>query len=304
MAEQAPIIVKKKKGNGHAHHGGAWKVAYADFVTAMMALFMVLWIMGMDSNTRTMIAGYFNDPFGFVANAPKSEKLFTMPGNPASKASKKRGGQSDDAMSQDEESLKRMAAAMKRELGSEKDLQELLKSVEFTLTNDGLRIELVESAAAVFFENGEAKIRPNAMKLIQKIAPIIARSKRRIIVEGHTDARPYPSLHYTNWDLSTDRASSLRRALTSFGVPLNQFEQIRGYADTQPKVKDDPYHFSNRRVTLLLPFRPVNDTRIELPAEAFKQEIQGVFRKPVILAPNRPRGEGFEEMRPAETPAP
>ncbi|MFQ3586113.1 MAG: OmpA family protein, partial [Fimbriimonadaceae bacterium] len=234
-----------------------------------------------------------------VPSAPKSDKLFAMPGSPASKSAKKYSGNSDEAVARDEESLKRMAATLKRELGTEKELQELVKSVDFTLTNDGLRIELVESAAAVFFENGEAKIRPNAMKLIQKIAPIIVKSHRRIIVEGHTDARPYPSLHYTNWDLSTDRASSLRRALTKFGVPLSQFEQVRGYADTQPKVPDDPYHFSNRRVTLLLPFRPVNDTQIALPAEAFREEIQGVFRRPVILAPNRPKAEGFREIRPA-----
>lgn len=286
MAEGTPIIVKKKKIIAGGHHGGSWKVAYADFVTAMMAFFMVMWIMGMDSSTRSTIAGYFNDPFGVIKSPPKSQSAFSLPGSPRPKdisGSGSGGGEGDAHGDRQRESttLGELKAsideAISEEVKSQPEFQALMEHVETKVTAEGLRVEFVEAAGSVFFLSGSDQIRPEAEALIAEVAPILAKSKRPIIVEGHTDAEPFPSLTYSNWDLSADRALSMRRLLSKYGVPLKQFVEVRGYADTKLKLPDQPTHFGNRRVTVLLPFRSVDPVQWDLPRETVKQQIQGAF---------------------------
>jgi chemotaxis protein MotB len=286
MSER-PIVVVKKKVQAAAHHGGSWKVAYADFVTAMMAFFMVMWIMGMDAQTRSMIQGYFNDPMGFIKNPPKSKNAFSLPGSPATKPGKaSRHG--DDILDNEKEDMKEIERQIAKELASLPELKELGKSVEISLTDEGLRIELIETAGAVFFESGSAVVRPAARELVGRIGAILTKTRRKVIVEGHTDAEPFGSATYTNWDLSADRAKALRVVLTQAGVGLHQFQGVHGYADTQLKRPDDPTHFSNRRVTLLLPYSRGLDRAKDLPVNALKEDIQGVLKLPEVqIAPNR-----------------
>jgi chemotaxis protein MotB len=291
MSETAPIIVKKKKVQPAAHHGGSWKVAYADFVTAMMAFFMVMWIMGMSAETRSMVAGYFNDPMGFMKNPPKSVSPFSTPGSPTPKPGTGKGT-SDSRAVQDELKLKEVESEFKKAMESEADLKELTKHVVIEMTEEGLRIELVEAAGAVFFETGKDVIRPIALKLIAKISPILAKSKRHVVVEGHTDSAQYAGMAYNNWDLSVDRARSLRRALSFNGVPQKQFTGVFGYADTKLRNPSDPLHFSNRRVTLLLPFGKSAAVIESLPKENLEQAIQGVFRRDIGIAPPVSSGQG------------
>lgn len=285
MSDGTPIIVKKKKVQAAAHHGGSWKVAYADFVTAMMAFFMVMWIMGMSQETRSMVAGYFNDPLGFMKNQPKSRSPFAIKGSPNPKPGTT-NGPSESKTPDEQLQLKEVEQQFKAALASgDVDLKELAQHVEVKLEEEGLRIELTESAGAVFFETGSPIIRPIAKKLIAAIGPILARSGRPIIVEGHTDSAQYASQMYNNWDLSGARALSMRRALSLAGVHNEQFVSVNGYADTRLKNPANPYHFSNRRVTVLLPFKRVIQRLDHLPKDDLRQEIQGIFRKPVEIAP-------------------
>jgi chemotaxis protein MotB len=283
-----PIIVKKKKAKAHAvHHGGSWKVAYADFVTAMMAFFMVMWIMGLSDETRAIVAGYFNDPMGFMKNQPRSKTVIAMPGLKAWKAGvdKKDGTKPVDDQKevraleiQIEKSLKNAAAASP-------DLAALLEHVQISITDEGLRMEFIEAAGAVFFETGSAIVRPGARRLIASIAPVLRNSERPVVLEGHTDAAPYTSTGYDNWDLGGSRANAFRRVLAQDGIRPKQFREVRSYADTHLLMPEDPMHFSNRRVSLLLPF--YKDLKLVggLPKQAFNTEVQGAFNHPVNITP-------------------
>lgn len=293
MSEAGPIIVKKKKVIAGGHHGGSWKVAYADFVTAMMAFFMVMWIMGMDAETRSMVAGYFNDPMGFIKNPPKSRTPFAMPGSPAPKLGQA-GASTSMTMSENDRLEADAMKALQKKIenaakdGKSADLKSLLQNFDVTLTDEGLRLEFAESVGAVFFESGQAVIRPEAKKLIKRIAPILARSGRKMRVEGHTDAMPYAGTNYTNLELSGDRAISLRQELTDDGVALDQILSYAGFGSSQLKNKKDPYHFSNRRVTLLLPFDKEMGKFHDLPGDVLKQQTQAHFRTDIGVAPEKP----------------
>lgn len=292
MSDAGPIIVKRKKVMPAAHHGGSWKVAYADFVTAMMAFFMVMWIMGMDAETRSMVAGYFNDPLGFVKNPPKSRSPFVTPGSPAPKPGQ--GSKSGDGVTfnerSDEDELKQLKSAIEKAVksGADKTLQMLLEHFDVQITEEGLRIELAESVGAVFFESGRATILPEAMRLIHELGPVLGSSKRKIEVEGHTDAQPYGGTGYTNWDLSSDRALALYHALCTGGVNESQIVGIKGFAATRLKNRTDPRHYSNRRVSILLPFKSKLGQIEGLPGDAFKSGVQAAFRKDILVAPNKP----------------
>jgi chemotaxis protein MotB len=281
-----PIIIKKKKGHGeHGHHGGSWKVAYADFVTAMMAFFMVMWIMGLSDETRAQIQGYFNDPMGFIKNQPKMKPNISPPGSPTPGANKGQGNVNESAGA-DEKSLRQLKTNLTKAMEGQTDIGELQKHVEITVTDEGLQIELVESTVATFFESGKATILPSAMRFIKRIGPLLAETKRPLVIEGHTDAMPYPSDAYNNWDLSADRANSMRRALQGAGVPAKQFVGIRALADTELKRPDKPYDVSNRRVSLLLPFKKPSDSKLFLPREEFEERLKGKMMDPVEIAPH------------------
>jgi chemotaxis protein MotB len=254
MADHAPIIIKKKKVHGgHGHHGGSWKVAYADFVTAMMAFFMVMWIMGLSDDDKAQIQGYFNDPMGFNKTLPRSKQVISIPGVPAMRPGTSREPDGE-RFAKDHNALQKMVGQLKRAL-SETGLQKLLKQVEISMTREGLRIEFIESSHVAFFETGSAVLKPEGRRMVSKIAPLLARSGREMMVEGHTDARPYGGNAYTNWDLSSDRAQALRRALSEGGVKLDQYRAVRGLADTELRDASDPLSASNRRVSILLPWR-------------------------------------------------
>ena len=252
-----PVIIKKKKSHDHGgHHGGSWKVAYADFVTAMMAFFMVMWIMGLSDDTRSIVAGYFNDPMGFMKNEPRSKTVITMPGMKASKPGEDRDGSKPlDDKSQVKEMQKDIEKNFKNLAAGSTDISKLLQYVSVKVTTEGLRMEFMEDKGAVFFESGSATIRPLALQLIASIAPIVKESGRDLKLEGHTDAAPYRGSGYDNYRLGSDRANAFRIALLQDGIPDAQFAEVTSYADKQPLFPEDPLHFGNRRVSLLLKFK-------------------------------------------------
>lgn len=248
--EKQPIIVKKiiKKGGGH--HGGAWKVAYADFVTALMALFIVLWILGQDSEVKEAIAGYFRDPVGFTlkSRAMIDQKNLGVQINSIN--------QNDlDRINKEEEDrrFEEMKEELREELGEDEAFLPLLDQMQIEMIDDGMRIEMLESENDVFFESGSSHMSAKARDFIKVVGAKLAKIPNKIAIEGHTDARPLnKGGNYTNYELSTDRANSARRTLISGGVQEGQIDEIRGYADKRLKDKKNPFSVVNRRISIII----------------------------------------------------
>ncbi len=273
MSEAERLIIKKvrKKGGHEAHHGGAWKVAYADFVTAMMALFIVLWIIAHNQNIRNSVAQYFRDPgavhktAGGVLNGINSVKPFSDP-RPASPAVQPKPSQGPEQA--EVEKLREEGEKLIKTIAAIPDLAKFKDQIQITITPEGLRIELIEQSEGLFFDIGSARLKPDAVQLLKLIAARIGHFPNDVAVEGHTDSRPYAGTGYNNWDLSTDRANSARRVLQEGGIRDKQITSVNGYADRRLKNPDKPYDFSNRRVTILVAFTAVASTRAEPIAPA------------------------------------
>ena len=286
MQDGTPIIIRRKKSHKHAHHGGAWKVAYADFVTAMMAFFMVMWIMSLSDKDRQLVQAYFQDPVGFSKNPPKSENHIRPPSPSSSDPGQKDAGnaqieQAQKARAEAQEAMEQIEETIKQDPALQQMLEQ--NAIETKITPEGLQIELIESDlnGEVFFKVGSAEVQPRAREVMAHIAPVLARAARPIVVEGHTDALPLNRGIYDNYTLSGDRANAVRRLLQMGGVAESQIEAVTGYAAQKPRVPEDPFHFSNRRVTILLPFGVELPRRIEeLPTSRLNDTIQGVFRNP------------------------
>lgn len=245
--EQQPIIIKKIN-KGHGGHGGAWKVAYADFVTAMMALFIVLWIMGQDQGVKEAVASYFQDPIGYSNKTKKFlDGKSNMPG----------AGDPKKLKEEEKKQLQEMSSQMISELQKNAEFGSLLKQVEVKMVKEGLRIELIDSDNDLFFQVGTPELNNKAEKLLEKIGGKLAKLPNKIIVEGHTDSRPYMGhgRGYSNFELSTERANSARRALLKGGLPEGRFEEVRGYADRVLKDKNDPFNPVNRRISIILKYK-------------------------------------------------
>ena len=226
-----PIIIKRKAGHA-GHHGGAWKVAYADFVTAMMALFIVLWLMNTSKPVQEAIAGYFKDPAG-------TGKLMGTIQPPAKTVSK--------------EDMAKVKAELEKAIQQMTNFDKLKDQIELTVTAEGLRIELLESQNGTFFESGDTDPNGNGRELLMTIAEELGKVPNKISIEGHTDSQPFGGrANYSNWELSVDRANASRRLMQLHGLRIDQVAQVRGFADQQPRDGKDPADPSNRRITLIV----------------------------------------------------
>ena len=230
-----PIIVIKKKVSGAGHHGGAWKVAYADFMTAMMSLFIVLWLLNSTPQIKKAVAGYFNDPH----SGGKETGTETMG--------------SDESISIDQKNVEKLKDEIQKAIMKQQDLNKLSKQIEITITGEGLKIDLMEDQGGTFFESGSPKLSDNGVKLLNLLSGQLKTLPNRLLIEGHTDAQPFSSDNgYTNWELSSDRANSARRLLQQGGVGPDQISQVRGYADQKLRDPSNPLDPSNRRVSLIV----------------------------------------------------
>ena len=235
-AKSQPIIVIRRKRRHAAHQGGAWKVAYADFVTALMSLFIVLWLMNSSEKVRKAVAGYFNDPRGTASLVGT-----TMSG----------GGV--ETVAQNDERLQQLKKKLEQEIRARKQFDKLSKQIEITVTPEGLRIELLEGKNGTFYQSGSAVLSENGQELLALLAAELKTLPFPLLIEGHTDAQPYSSDRtYSNWELSADRANAARRLLQQDGVRGDQVTQVRGYADQMLRVKSNPYDPSNRRISILV----------------------------------------------------
>jgi chemotaxis protein MotB len=259
-----PIIIKRVKKGGHGgHHGGSWKVAYADFVTAMMAFFMVMWLLGMDDKTKQAIEGYFSNPVGYKKGYGSGASPIANGATPARIA---------DAQikvmirKSEEKAFEKAAEAIKGKLDGAKGSLGAAK-FEVTVADEGLRIEMIEDGPGdTFFPSGSASVKAGLRSGIELIAAELIPLHNQVIVEGHTDATRYSAqAGYTNWELSADRANAARRILEESGFPPARITEVRGLADTRPRVANDPFAPQNRRITLVLPFTNAAISSAEVP---------------------------------------
>ncbi|MCU0559378.1 MAG: OmpA family protein [Desulfobacterales bacterium] len=278
-AEKYTIIKKVKKRGGHeAHHGGAWKVAYADFVTAMMALFIVLWIIANNVTIRASVADYFRDPGAMhksasgVLEGVNSSKPFSEPRPAVPAIQPKRPEQSEvEQLREEGEKLIKAIAALP-------DLAKFKDQIQITITSEGLRIELIEQSEGLFFDIGSSRLKADAVKLLKLIAARIGTFPNDVVIEGHTDSRPYTRPGYNNWDLSSDRANSARRVLEENGIRDHQITGVNGYADRRLKNPEKPNDFSNRRVTILVAF----STSVTAGPQTIAPAVVPLIPKPLL----------------------
>lgn len=248
-----PPIIVKKKGHGGGHHGGAWKVAYADFVTAMMALFIVLWILGQSDNVKQAVSSYFKDPVGFDKGGYKS----FLPGKGASVIDK--GGAANEEIERKAEAkrLEEVGKEIENEIKDDETFKAIVNNIKFEPTDEGLRIEMIEEGNNIFFDLGSAKLNNKAIAIIHLIAKQLVKLPNKIEVEGHTDSRPYNSAKmtgYTNWELSGDRANAARRELVNGGLSDTQLDGVIGYADKRLREPKDPFSLVNRRISVIVKY--------------------------------------------------
>src|SRR5580658_3336991 len=240
MAEKlAPIIIIKKVVGHGGHHGGAWKVAYADFVTAMMALFIVLWLMNSSQPVKNAVAGYFADPTGSKGILPGGTGL----SNP---------GKAPEVAKEDFEKVK---MALEKNFSKLPEFVKLRDHVKILVTTEGLRVELLEGEKGTFFESGSATPSREGQEVMQVMGEQLGKINNLIMVEGHTDAKPFVSRSgYSNWELSSDRANAARRIMQQSGLGEGQIAQVRGFADQQLRDPQNPESAANRRVTIIVKY--------------------------------------------------
>jgi len=237
MADSRPIIVIKKKVNHGGHHGGAWKVAYADFVTAMMALFIVLWLMNSSRQLQEAVGGYFKDPSG------TSKQVGTD----------QRGAGENFMITKDD--MPKLKEQLQKAVRKLNDFDKLQNQIQMTITGEGLRIELLESASGTFFESGSALPNKDGKELLILLAAELGKLPNKLSIEGHTDSKPYSGVRdYGNWELSADRANSARRLMQQNGVREDQVSQVRGYADQRLRTPKDALDPSNRRISVIVQY--------------------------------------------------
>ena len=220
-------------------HSGAWKVAYADFVTAMMALFIVLWLSSAPAQIQKAVALYFRNPTG-------SSKILTtaLPGD----------GETPDV------SLTALKDQLTAAMSHIPNFDQIRANVKMTVTGEGLRIELLENERGMFFQTGQATPTPPAKTLLIELAKEVGRLPNRLVIEGHTDARPYSdSTSYTNWELSAARANAARKLMQQSGLKPGQVLQVSGFADHQLRLPGEPDNPSNRRISIIVSYaHPLN----------------------------------------------
>jgi chemotaxis protein MotB len=261
-----PIIrITKKKVIAAGHHGGSWKVAYADFVTAMMAFFLVMWIVSMDQETKEEIQEYFNNPSSNsrsivgISNLAMGGKSPVAIGCGVGFNAK---NWRELAMELQRERMVKADTQIKSKIESQPTVSGLGKQVEIKLTSYGMMIELVEAQNSPFFASGSAELPAPTVGILKLIAQEIGQLPNRVWIEGHTDAVPFGAGNgYSNWELSADRANAARRVMEASGLQKNQVEQIRGYAASQLRVPAKPADTSNRRVTIVVLFSSLPDEK-------------------------------------------
>ena len=259
--DKQPRIIRRyyKKGGG-GHHGGAWKVAYADFMTAMVALFIVLWILAQAPQVRKDVQNYFLDPRGFPGvsnqrNDANDGGKGALEGSPLSLMKDKTSRITAVPEEARDETLVQAGKKLTQEILSQKEFFPLAEMVEISMTAEGLRIELTDHREGAFFKSGSSEPTADMKKAMGLIAGILKSVKNDVVIEGHTDASQLGEEKggkRGNWELSADRANQTRRLVVESGVPAERIKEVRAYADSRPLEGALPSDPRNRRVSFLV----------------------------------------------------
>lgn len=278
-----PIIIKKRRGHGHGHHGGSWKVALADFMTAMMAFFLLMWLLGgTTEEEKRAISQYFQDPgtpyvvgeggadLGVIDQdrplQQTQEEVETEDNTTSQEQVFQEGEVTEDQIkremerveSEQLEDLKKQLEAEINQLDSV--FQELKDQILIDFTALGLRIQIVDKDQRPMFDVGSANLKPYSAEVLEALAPILDKVQNKISVTGHTDATPYGAgATYTNWELSADRANSARRALLAGAYPEAKVATVQGMGSAAPLVIDQPFDPINRRIAIIVLKKAVSD---------------------------------------------
>lgn len=275
-----PIIVKRVF-NAHGHHGGSWKVAFADFATAMMAFFMLMWLMGSTSAAQKgAISEYFKNPSNVQGTSPvPSPSAMQGPGGASTSMIQLGGGaelyahpatakdgeddtakmQAADAVDVEKaaaaaeaERLENLKEKIQRAIDERDSLKAFKDQILLDITPEGLRIQVIDKENRSMFDSGSAELKPYTLEIMVEIAAIVSTVPNRLSISGHTDIRPYTRLNYSNWELSADRANAARRALISGGLPQEKIGRVVGLASSallDPLIPDSPV---NRRISIIV----------------------------------------------------
>ncbi|MGD1024312.1 MAG: flagellar motor protein MotB [Candidatus Sulfotelmatobacter sp.] len=270
MDKTRPIIILKKKGGHGGHHGGAWKVAYADFVTAMMSLFIVLWLLSSSKKVQEAVGGYFKDPTGTSAKMGSSLA----------------GSGENFTLTRD--NMPKLKDQLEQKIRQMDDFAKLQSHVEMTVTSEGLRIELMESLSGTFFDSGRPELNADGRELLIRLAQELDKLPNKISIEGHTDSKPYATTgNYSNWELSSDRANAARRLMQANGVGVDQVTQVRGFADQRLRKPDNPLDPSNRRISLIVQYIVKNNDEEDAKPSAGSQPKKSEENNSAAPQPNQ-----------------
>lgn len=257
---EVKTIVKKKRGGHAAAHGGAWKVAYADLVTALMAFFLLMWILSTSSSsTKAAISKHFTEGPGYWDTAAGKEMIETynkgiLPGGRGMSSLPGDGEAGPDPADQEEErmAMEGTAMAIEKAFKEDKLLQAFQDQLTMDFTNEGLRIQVQDKAAQVLFDSGSAHLKPYTLSILKEIGQELGKLPNHVVIGGHTDSASYLGTTYTNWELSADRANSARRVLESSGLHADQVHRVAGYGSTVPLDNHDPKDAQNRRISIVV----------------------------------------------------
>lgn len=320
-----PIIVIKKKKHGHGHHGGSWKVALADFMTAMMAFFLLMWLLGSTSQEeQKAISGYFNDPgskyivgegganLGLINQEVPIQQTEAENPNDTEANDKEATHDQDNPLSEDQvkkemerlenEQLEELKKQLEAEINAlDSVFQEIKDQILIDFTALGLRIQIVDKDQRPMFDVGSANLKPYSKDVLQALAPILNKVQNKISVTGHTDATPYGAgATYTNWELSADRANSARRALLEGGYPEAKVATVQGMGSAAPLIVDKPFEPINRRIAIIVLKKAV--------ADALTSGDAGITSENLLKMPGAANLPGTNSSpsgaKPAQAPAP
>jgi chemotaxis protein MotB len=247
MAKEQPVIIKKiiKKG-GHAHHGGAWKLAYADFVTAMMAFFLLMWLLGAtDEKTRKGISEYFQDPY--EASRIDKGQIPTLEEIAPTEIDR----QTDE---NDQLKLEMLKEKIQDMIDANPKLAEVKDQIKLETTPEGLRVQIIDNKNMPMFKLASSETEPQIRLILRAMAPVINKLPNKITINGHTDARPFPGKRkgYTNWELSSDRANAARYELNDGGLAEEKILRVTGLSASIPYNPANPDDPMNRRISIIV----------------------------------------------------
>ncbi len=297
-----PIIIKRIKKAGHSAHGGAWKIAYADFVTAMMAFFLLMWLLGSTTEgDKKGIADYFNSPlkvsFFGGSGAGDASSVIKGGGNnltesvgqvkkgksseTAAEKSRKKAIRQEQARAE-QERLRVLKAKVEEVLANDDRLAKYKTQIRLDMTAEGLRIQIVDDQNRAMFNSGSAAVNSYMQDILRSIGHVLEEVPNHLTIEGHTDAKPFVGGErgYSNWELSADRANASRRELVSGGLSGEKILRVQGLSSSVPFEKDDPLSPMNRRISIIVMNREAEDRFFQsanaeqVPAEGVENEEQ------------------------------